>query len=309
MARRPRVVVVGSFNADMVVETGHLPAPGETVLGRSFLMAAGGKRANQAVAAARLGAEVTLVARVGRDPFGEQAIRGFLEEGIRVDFVAQDEGSPTGVALIMVGQGGENLIAVAPGANGRLSEADVEAAHEALRRADALLLQLEIPMGAVRHAAQRAAASEVPVILNPAPATDLDDELLGLVACLTPNEKEAERLAGMEIRDATSARRAAEKLRSRGVANVLLTLGPAGCLVCTAEECRLVPACRVEAVDTTAAGDCFNGALAYALASGRELLEAVEWANAAAALSVTRRGAQPSLPTRREVVGLLTSGG
>ncbi len=306
--RRPRIVVVGSSNTDMVVEAGRLPAPGETVLGGRFLTAAGGKGANQAVAAARLGCDVALVARLGADPFGDAALAGFEREGIRTDHVSRDPEAPSGVALILVDESGENLIAVAPGANARLSPADVERAAEAIQGADLLLLQLEVPLETVRRAAEIAKAAGVRVLLDPAPAPAsteaLDPALLAAVSILTPNESEAERLTGIRVDDDASAERAGRALRERGVGLVVVTLGAGGCLAVGEEGAIRVAAADLagkKAVDATAAGDTFNGALAWALARGRPLAEALAVANRAAAITVTRRGAQPSMPTRREL--------
>lgn len=301
MTERGRIAVVGSSNTDMVVRSPHLPVPGETVLGDDFLMAAGGKGANQAVAAARLGGDVTLLARVGDDVFGERAIRGFEDAGIRTELVRRDLAAPSGVALILVDERGENLISVAPGANGRLSVDDVEAARTELRQASVLLLQLEVPLAAVGVAASICAGGGGRVILDPAPARELDDELLSAVSILTPNESEAERLTGVRVGDRDSAHQAASALRARGVETVLITLGPAGAFLLSESRAQLIPSPEVEAVDTTAAGDTFNGALAWALARGDELEDAIELANRAAAVSVTRRGAQPSMPTLAEL--------
>jgi len=285
----------------MVVKSERIPAPGETVTGGQFFMPAGGKGANQAVAAARLGAQVTLVANVGDDVFGRQAIDNFRKEGIRTDHVALDPQSHTGVALILVDRRGENSISVAPGANFTITAAEVDAAAEAIRSSDAVLLQLEIPMAVVEHAAALAAAAGVAVILDPAPAAPLPDGLLQSIAVLTPNESEAERLTGIPVHDEASARRAAAALRRAGARQVILTRGTEGALVSTAETEELVPSFPVEAVDCTAAGDAFNGGLAAALAAGAPLVEAVRRAAMVGALSVTKIGAQPSLPTAEEV--------
>ncbi len=301
MSRSSRIVVVGSSNTDMVVAAPRLPAPGETVLGGTFLMAAGGKGANQAVAAARLGAGVSLVARIGDDLFGDRALAGFEREGIATRLVRRDREAPSGVALILVDEAGENLISVAPGANARLDPDDVEAAREEIESAALVLLQLEVPLDCVRKAARIARAADVGVLLDPAPARELDAGLLGDTTILTPNEGEAERLTGMRVTDEDSAYRAAAELRSRGVEIVVVTLGAAGCFLLSAEHRLAIRAPEVEAVDTTAAGDVFNGALAWRLASGAALPEALETACRAAALSTTRRGAQPSMPSRGEV--------
>jgi ribokinase len=299
--RQPRITVVGSVNADMVVQAARLPVAGETVTGGRLLLAAGGKGANQAVSAARLGAEVTLVAKVGRDPFGESAVSGFRREGICTDFILIDETGPTGVALITVDELGENQIAVASGANESISSGDIDQCGDAIRRADFLLLQLEIPLPTVERAAQIAADAGVPVILDPAPARRLPDALLKIVEYLTPNEAEAAQLTGITIDDESSARVAADRLLAAGPRNVIVTLGAAGALLTTPGGTSLVPSPAVSAVDSTAAGDAFNGALAWAL--GRELSpeEGVRLACLAGALSTTRPGAQPSLPTADEL--------
>jgi ribokinase len=298
---KPRIVVIGSSNTDMVIELERIPRPGETVLGGRFSIAAGGKGANQAVAAARAGGEVTFVARVGRDIFGEKALAGFIEDGIDVKYVSRDPAAPSGVALIFVAKDGENSIAVAGGANGRLSPMEVKRAGAAIGRASAVVMQLESPLETIQAAAQVAALANVPVILNPAPARALPTALLKSVSILTPNETEAELLTGVKVRDAVSAARAAGKLRSRGVKTVIVTLGARGAFLATDGIDELVPGFRVKALDTTAAGDVFNGALAVALGEGRNLIQAVRFANAAAAISVTRLGAQPSAPGRAEI--------
>jgi ribokinase len=299
--KTPRIVVVGSVNADMVVKGQRIPAPGETVTGGRFVMAAGGKGANQAVAAARLGASVALVAKVGQDMFGDQAIENYQKEGIDVSFVFRDPASATGVALIMVDQQGENLISVASGANHALTPEEVQRADEPIRSADIVMLQLEVPMDVVACAAHLAARAGVPVILNPAPAAALSDELLAQVSYLTPNESEAQALTGVAVRDEASARAAAEQLLQKGVRNVVITLGAKGALAASPGQAVLVPGYRVKALDTTAAGDAFNGGLACALAQGRPLEEAVREASLVAAFAVTRLGAQPSLPTVEEL--------
>ncbi len=298
---KPRVLVVGSSNTDMVVKTERIPAVGETVSGGQFVMAPGGKGANQAVAAARLGAEVTFVAKVGNDLFGEQALRGYEQEGILTDLVLRDSDHHTGVALIIVDARGENLIAVASGANHALRPKDLQKAAERIRSVDVLVLQLEIPLETVRVAVEIAADARVPVILDPAPAAPLDGSLLAKVDYLTPNESEAERLTGIRVSDEASARAAAEKLLAAGAKHVIVTLGAKGALVAGGEQTTLVPSCQVEAKDSTAAGDAFNGAFATAIGRRAGLLEAVREACLAGALSATRVGAQPSLPTRDQL--------
>lgn len=300
--KRPRIVVVGSSNTDMVVKADRIPAPGETVLGGAFVMAAGGKGANQAVAAARLGAEVTFVARLGTDPLGDEAVAGYVREGILTDLVVRDPGRPTGVALIIVDARGENSITVALGANEALAPDDVERAADRIRGADAVVMQLEVPLEAVARAAAIAAAAGVPVILDPAPApaAGLPAALLRDVTCLKPNESEAERLTGIRVTDVASATRAAADLRARGPRTVIVTLGAAGAVIVDDTGARHVAPHRVVAVDTTAAGDAFTGALATAVGRGGSWDDAVRHAAVAGALAATRMGAQPSLPTAAE---------
>ncbi|MGD0536603.1 MAG: ribokinase [Verrucomicrobiota bacterium] len=304
----PSIIVIGSSNTDMIIQLDRIPRPGETILGGEFSTAAGGKGANQAVGAARAGGKVTFVARVGRDMFGDQAVAGFQRDGIVTDFVFRDQSAPSGVALIFVAKDGENSIAVAGGANSKLSPADVRKAKRAIAGASAVVMQLETPLETVQAAAEIAAKAGVRVILNPAPARPLPDSLLKLVSILTPNETEAELLTGIKVTDDTSAAQAADKLLAKGVQAVILTLGARGAFVATKESKQLVPGFKVKAVDTTAAGDVFNGALAVALSEGRSLLEAARFASAAAAISVTRLGAQPSAPMRKEIEKVLKTG-
>jgi ribokinase len=301
MARR--IVVVGSSNTDMILKLERIPRPGETILGGEFVTAAGGKGANQAVAAARAGGDVTMIARVGRDMFGERAIDGLVECGINVEHVSYDK-APSGVALIFVSDDGENSIGVGSGANAKLTPADVRKAKPAIANADVVVMQLETPLETIQAAADLADA-ETTVILNPAPARPLPDKLLKKVSILTPNETETELLTGVKVTNDASCKKAADILLRKGVETVIITLGSRGAFVATATETHLVPGFKVKQVDTTAAGDTFNGALAVALAEGQSLTEAVRFANAAGALSVTRMGAQPSVPTRQEIEKLL----
>lgn len=298
---KPKIIVVGSSNTDMIIQLERIPRPGETILGGQFSTAAGGKGANQAVAAARAGGQVTFVARVGRDMFGDQALAGFVQDGINVDHIVRDESAPSGVALIFVARDGENSIAVAGGANGQLSPADVQRAASVLTDASMLVMQLETPLPTVQAAAELAAQAGVRLILNPAPAQALPDALLQRVSILTPNETEAELLTGVAVTDEAAANMAADKLLARGVQTVILTLGARGALVVNAASRQLIAGFVVKAVDTVAAGDVFNGALAVAMAEGQPLPQAVRFANAAAAISVTRLGAQPSAPQRHEI--------
>jgi len=295
------IVVVGSSNTDMVVKSPRLPSPGETVLGGEFVMAAGGKGANQAVAAARLGGNVALVARIGSDLFGEKALENFRADGIRTDSVFCDPAAASGVALIMVGPEGENMISVASGANARLDVEDINRAADEIEAARVVLIQLEIPLEAVTRAAELGKESGAVVILNPAPAQPLDPGILQNTTILTPNETETEILTGILPADNESALAAADRLHEMGVETVIITRGAEGVLVSGRAERFTMPVFPVEAVDTTAAGDAFNGALAFALAGGKALLDAVRFAGAVAAISVTRMGAQPSLPSIEEV--------
>lgn len=300
------IVVVGSSNTDMIIKLDRIPKPGETRLGGEFLTAAGGKGANQAVAAARAGGAVTFVARVGNDMFGQEAVTGLVNNGVNVDHVSYDE-APSGVALIFVAEDGENSIAVGSGANAKLSPSDVRNARKAIVEADVVVMQLESPLDAVQAAADLANAHGVRVILNPAPAQPLPDELLRKLSIITPNENEAELLTGVKVTDEASCAQAAHVLLRKGVATVIITLGAQGAFVATTASTFRVHGFKAKPVDTTAAGDTFNGALAVALAEGLTITEAVRFANAAGAVSVTRLGAQPSAPTREEILALTNS--
>ena len=306
--RARSIVVVGSSNTDMIIRVPRIPRAGETLLGGEFLTAAGGKGANQAVGAARAGGKVAFIARVGRDAFGDQAIAGLLRDGIDVSRVFRDKLTPSGVALIFVAQDGENSIAVAGGANTKLSPSDVKKAAGVIRSAGLLVAQLETPLATVTAAVELAVKAGVPVILNPAPARPLPNSLLARISILTPNETEAELLTGIKVTDAAAAAKACSKLRSRGVGIVILTLGERGAFLADANGQRLVPGFKVKTVDSTAAGDIFNGALSVALAEGKAVFDAVRFANAAAALSVTRLGAQPSAPSRADIEKFIRSG-
>jgi len=303
------VLVVGSSNTDMIIRVPRIPRPGETVLGGEFAMAAGGKGANQAVAAARAGAAVVFVACVGEDVFGKKALEGFAADGIDTRFVRRVPGAPSGIALITVDGRGENSISVASGANARLEAADIQVAGEAFASADIVLLQLESPLGTVEAAARLAAERGAPVVLNPAPARELDDRLLRLASILTPNEHEAQLLTGLPIADERGAREAARRLRERGPAAVVITLGERGVYASAEGFEGAVPAFNADPVDTTAAGDVFNGALAVALAEKLALPDALRFSQAAAAISVTRPGAQPSAPARAEIEAFMQTAG
>jgi len=305
---KPSVLVVGSSNTDMIVKVARLPQPGETLLGGEFATAGGGKGANQAVGAARAGGVVTFIARVGEDMFGQMAVDSFRSLGINTDYIVRDRTSPSGVALIIVANTGQNSIAVAPGANGKLSPADVRKAKSAFRHAGVLLLQLETPLKTAAAAAKLAHAAGARVILNPAPAQPLPPSLLDGLYLLTPNEVETRLLTGIIVNSEDAAALAANKLRSRGVRNVIITLGVRGAFVAGDGVRRFLPGHKVRAVDATGAGDVFNGALAVAIAEGKSLVDAAEFANAAAAISVTRLGAQSSAPLRKEIEQFLATG-
>lgn len=303
---RPNVVVVGSFMMDLIVRAERMPKEGETIVGKEFQRAPGGKGANQAMAAARLGGNVTMIGRVGDDLFGQDQIRSLREAGIETRYISVDPEAPTGVGCITLDDSsGNNRIIIVPGANMRCTPGDVDRADEALRSADVLLLQLEIPMEVNLHVLRRARELGKPVIFNPAPARPLDRELLELVTVLTPNETEAEALTGIEIKTVEDAERAAAALRAQGVQTVIITLGGKGSLYYDASGPTLAPTWPVEVVDTTAAGDAFNGAFAVAFAKGLPKEEALRFANAAGALTVTGMGAQPSIPTLERLEAFL----
>jgi len=300
------IVVVGSANVDMVAKTPRLPMPGETVIGTHFTIACGGKGANQAVAAARLGAKVWFVGRVGDDMFGEMLERSLNEAGVDTTFLKRDPEAHTGVAQIYVAQGGENCIVVVLGANGRVCAQDIESAEKKIKASDCLLLQLELPDEAVETAFELAKRHGVRIVFNPAPARQFNLELLKLCDVVTPNEKEAERITGIAISNLEEAMRVASAFLELGSKAVVLTLGEQGAVLATHDGVEHVPAFKVEAIDATAAGDAFTAALAVRLCEGAQLKDAVIFANAAGALATTKLGAQPSLPFREEVDRLIS---
>jgi ribokinase len=297
-----RIIVIGSSNTDMVVKSKKLPSPGETILGGTFLMNPGGKGANQAVSAARLSGNVTFVTKTGNDLFGEQSKHLFDNEGIDTKFIIRDSKNPSGVALISVDENGENCIVVAPGSNATLDAYDIDDAVYETQQSDVFLMQLEIPVSTVEFVALKVAGKGNRVILNPAPARQLSSELLSSLYIITPNEVEAEILTGISVHDTISAEKCARKLFQKGVKNVVITMGAAGAFLFTQDISKMVPVIPVKAIDTTAAGDVFNGALAVAISEGKELEDAVMFANKAAAISVTRMGAQASAPYRNEII-------
>ena len=299
------IAVVGSSNVDLVMKVPRLPRVGETVTGGEFAQVFGGKGANQAVGAARAGGSVAFVGCVGDDAYGAQVVGNLKADGIDTAFVFEEKGIASGTALIMVGGEGRNCIAVAAGANGRLTPGHVERAREALERAAIVVTQCEIPAPALDHVVDLAARLGKPVLLNLAPARPVAEATLARLACLAVNETEAEFLTGQAVATDAQVEAAARTLQARGPKTVVLTLGPRGAYVAGEGVRALVPGFAVEAVDTTAAGDVHCGALAVALVEGRPLLEAVRFANAAAALSVTKLGAQPSAPHRAEIEALL----
>lgn len=300
-----RLVVLGSVNADHVLRVPHFPRPGETLTGHSYQVVPGGKGANQAVAAARLGAPVSFIARIGDDAIGQQMRQGFEQDGIDVSAVELDETLPTGIAIIYVSDEGENSIGISAEANGALSPAMVKRHEAMIADAHTLLLQLEVPLESVFEAAKLARSHGTRVVLNPAPARPLPAELLALVDLITPNQTEAELLTGVKVSDEASAAQAADRFHQMGISDVMITLGSQGAYCSNARQQQLIPGFRVEAVDTTAAGDTFNGALLAAELAGADFNAAVRFAHGAAALSVTKFGAQSSIPSKVEVDAFL----
>jgi ribokinase len=298
-----QILVVGSSNTDMVIKSNDLPRPGETVLGGVFFMNPGGKGANQAVACARLGGNVTFICKTGNDIFGHQSQQQFEEEEINTSYVFSDLKKPSGVALIFVDETGENAISVASGSNSSLQPSDISLAEEAFDKADLILIQLEIPMDTVEFTAKLAKEKGKLVILNPAPAPSipLSSNLLKNIHLINPNEIEAEIISGIKVIDIETAVLAAKKIFELGVSNVIITLGSKGALLFDGVNSEFISGFKVKASDSTGAGDCFSGALAIAISEGLALPDAVRFANKAAAISVTRQGAQTSLPYRAEV--------
>lgn len=303
-----QIVVVGSLNMDLVVRSPRIPQPGETIIGGDFLTLPGGKGANQAIAAARLGGQVQMVGRVGQDEFGELLLGNLASAGVDHDWVMQDRTAPTGVALIVVDAFGQNSIVVAPGANMRLQPTDIETVEHVIAGADILLVQLESPLETVWAAVQIAHQHSVKIVLNPAPAQALPTRLLSFVDILIPNQSETALLTGLPVATPADAETGARRLLKAGVRTVIITLGARGTLLASQEGIEIFPAFDVTPVDATAAGDAFVGAFAVALAEGHELAQVVRWGNAAGALATTRFGAQPSLPMRPEVEQLLSQG-
>lgn len=295
-----KILVIGSSNTDMTVITDRLPVPGETVLGGKFAMGPGGKGANQAVAAQRLGGNTSFICKVGKDIFGENAVRHYRNEGLDTTGVMISE-QPSGVALISVDKKAENCIVVASGANADITEADIEANRKAIEEASILLLQLEIPVEAVVKAAKIGHEAGVYVILNPAPACDLPEEIYRYLSLIIPNQTEIALMTGIEARDEEGAAKAVEALRDKGVKDVIVTMGSKGSMVYHEGKATFVPSQKVNAVDTTAAGDTYCGGLCVALSEGKDIIEAARFATAASALTVQKQGAQESIPYRKDI--------
>jgi len=296
-----KIIVIGSSNTDMVIQTLKLPQPGETILGEKFFMNPGGKGANQAVAAARLNGNISFVCKLGTDIFGENAVKAFIKEGIDTSLIFHDEKNPSGVALITVDGNAENCISVALGANAHLNPQDIVSIEKIFDEVDFMLLQLEIPINTIEYIVRKAVEKNIKIILNPAPVQYLSKEILGNLFLITPNKTEAEFFSGIKITDQNSAEMAAKKISALGVRNVIITLGAKGALVYEEDKVEIVPAIKVKAIDTTAAGDVFNGALLVALAEGKSIIEATHFGCKASSIAVTRLGAQSSAPYRKEV--------
>ena len=299
-----KIVVVGSCNTDMVIKADRLPIPGETILGGTFFMNPGGKGANQAVSAARMGGNVTLISKTGNDVFGKQSVMLYTAENIKTDYIYSDPKHPSGVALITVDSYGENCIVVASGANAYLSPSDIDKASSEIESSDLVLMQLEIPIETVEYVAEMANRKGIKVILNPAPARALSDNLLKHLYIIIPNKSEAEILSGIRVSDIESAKQAADIISAKGVGIVVITLGSQGALIKYNNEYHFVEAFKVDAVDTTAAGDTFCGTVCVGLSEGRSILDSVKLAARAAAITVTRMGAQTSIPYRSELSSL-----
>ena len=305
------ITVVGSFVVDLTARTPHMPVPGETVLGRSFKMGPGGKGGNQATAAARVGSKVNMITKLGKDEFGDMAIKSFTKDGINMDYTPVVEDSFTGTALIIVDDNSENMIAVTPGACGTITKEEVYAAEKAIKNSQVIVMQLETSNDAVAATAELAGKYDIPLIFNPAPYhDDFPREILQHVTYATPNETEAGYMAGgVDVVDDATALEAAAKIQAQGVKTIVMTLGKRGCLVYeSADKHKFVDAFKLDnVVDTTGAGDAFNGGFAHAIEQGMELYEAVRYGNAVAGLSVTKFGTAPAMPTEQEVADFLAS--
>lgn len=298
-----KIIVVGSSNVDLTARVKRLPRPGETIGGATLLRANGGKGANQAVAAARMGANVMFLTCLGNDASGEMLSTQFAADGIDTSCIKLSA-TPTGTALIFVDDNAENCIAVAPGSNNDLLPSDIDAACRCMEGAEYLLVQLEIPMPTVARSVELADSLGIKTILNPAPMGPVPEELFSHIWLITPNQTEAEQLTGIHVETEEDARKAAGVLFTKGVGNVIITMGSRGSLVCTPESSVFVPSRKVQAIDTTGAGDVYNGALVAALSKGSSLIEAAKTATLASSISVTRMGAQTSAPYASEIENL-----
>ncbi|MDR2584865.1 MAG: ribokinase [Prevotellaceae bacterium] len=295
------IVVIGSSNTDMVIKSERLPAPGETIIGGVFMMNPGGKGANQAVAAARMGGTVAFISKIGNDLFGKESIDLYKKEKINTDYIFSDPTHPSGIALINVDAKGENCITVASGANATLSPDDIDKAKYVIESARMVLIQLEIPIQTVEHAAKIAHKKGIPVVLNPAPMQPLSDDLLECIHTIIPNKTETEMLTGIKVTDWESAQIAANAIGKKGIPVVILTLGSLGALVKEGDQFYIIEAIPVQAIDATAAGDTFCGALCVGLSEGMAIDQAVSFACRASAVTVTKMGAQASIPYRHEI--------
>ena len=294
------IMVIGSANTDLIIQVDTLPKPGQTVLGGKFVTASGGKGGNQAIAVARLGGEIIFLASIGRDNFGDALIQNYSDAAIDTALIYRPN-CPSGIAMIYVAKNAENTIAVAPGSNGLLSSEHIRDAATHFQSAKIVLAQLEIPIETVLESAKTAQKNHARFILNPAPAQNLPAAIFPLIDSITPNQTEAKMLSGIDVVDQKSAIDAAGIIHKTGVKNIIITLGSQGALLYNRDMIKMIPGYQVNAIDTTAAGDTFNGALAYALNKGKKMIDAIIFANKAAALSVTRLGAQSSIPTLKEV--------
>ncbi|MHA1232487.1 MAG: ribokinase [Candidatus Helarchaeota archaeon] len=304
MNKKPHVVVIGSSNTDLTIKSKSLPSPGETVLGDEFFIASGGKGANQAVAAARAGVDVTFIAKIGDDAFGKNNIELYKKDNINTNHIIIDKNNYSGIALIMIDEYGENLIAVASNSNYNFTPKEIEEKKNVIKDADIVLLQNEIPDTTNIRAISISNDLNIPCILNPAPGPKkpLQNDVLKKIKFLTPNKNELELVSGKKIGSENDLKIIGQELISKGVENVIITLGTKGALYINSNDSIIIPAYKVKAIDTVGAGDCFNGYLGAMLASGKSILDSIKIASAAAAISVTRRGAQPSIPRIDEVL-------
>jgi ribokinase len=303
-----KIVVVGSMNTDITIKMERFPSRGETILGNDYQKSQGGKGANQAVAAVKAGADVTFIAKSGNDEFRSEAIKGYKQAGINTDHIFADEKGKTGLALIWVDAHGENSIVVASGANKNLTPEEITSKADIIKAADILILQLEIPLDTVKKAVEIANENDVVIILNPAPAFELSDDILGKINIITPNLVELQKLTGIKIENEKDIKEACEFLRNKGIKDVIVTCGKKGAYILNDEGFEHIQPFKVSAVDTTAAGDVLNGALAAAIVNNKPIKEALVFANAAAAISVTQMGAQPSAPVKVQIEEFMSKG-